>query len=243
MADRTDPAPLILSASSIRSYLSCGYRYYLGSVLRIGGAQNMPAAIGTAVHAAAEAVVRPSPLRPESVLERSLDHEVASVPGVTDDDRQKAVAGAHTLLGMYRRFIVPTLGRMRLAESSFLIRVEGILYSGQIDFGDQDVHDTKTTESLSRFHPEQHRMQLTGYRHGYRALLGEWPGRLMLDVLALNGHWKQVELEPDDRELADAVSIAASGILEARFDPTGATSGACKFCPFSGGVCRYAVVD
>lgn len=242
MADRTDPVPLILSASSIKGYLSCPHRYYLENVLRIPAPSSMQAVIGIAVHAGAEAHVKDGPRAAGEALRASFAAEVESVPAGGEITALDGLVDAGKLLDLWKRHIQPTLGPTTLAESNFTITVDGTLFTGQIDFADDSVHDTKTTETLSKFRPESHRMQLTGYRHGFRALLGYWPKRLILDVLARNGRWKQVEMEPDDRELANAVAIVSRGVSDSNFDPTGATSGACKWCPFAGGICRFAVL-
>jgi hypothetical protein len=235
-------APLILSASSIRSYLTCGHRYYLESVLRIPAPHSMEAVIGIAVHAGAEAHVKSGPEAAGEAMRSSFADWVVSVPPGGEIPALDGLVDAGKLLAMWKKHIAPTLGPMKLVESNFAITVDGTLVTGQIDFADQDVHDTKTTTTLSRFRPDSYRLQLSIYRHGFRALLGEWPRKLILDVLARNGRWKQVEMEHDDRELADAVGVAAAGIMEGRFKPTGATSGACNWCPFSGGRCSYAVI-
>jgi hypothetical protein len=81
------------------------------------------------------------------------------------------------------------------------------------------------------------------YRHGYRALTGRWPGRLILDVIARNGRWKQVEVQPDDQEMTTAIALTRTGILKGEFEPTGASTGRCARCPYSTGACTYARLD
>lgn len=239
----TEPVELMLSASSMKNYLRCPRRYYLSSVLRVPESQNVAAAIGTAVHAAIETALSPFALSsPQDALERSLAAEMALVPPAALADAEDPSPDAHKLLALWRKNIAPTLGQIRLVERDFLLRITGVLITGRIDFGDQDVHDTKTTSALSKFHPEAHQLQLTIYRHGYKAITGSWPGRLILDVIARNGRWKQVDLEPDDDGLIEIVGVVRDGIMAERFEPSGALTGACTWCPYSSGVCSFAVL-
>lgn len=238
----TEPVELILSASSIKSYLDCGYRWYLGNVLRVPARPSMAMLMGTAVHAGAEAWHKRSPVRVEEVIRRSYGAEVDSVAAPGSQEALEGLVAAVKAYRVYQQNIVPLLGAPVLVEAPFAIRVDGTLVTGQIDFADADVHDTKTTETPSKVRAEYHRLQLSIYRHGYRALTGHWPGRLILDIIGMNGRWKQMEVEHDDREMADAVGLASHGIIAGNFEPTGATSGACRHCPYLE-TCRYAVID
>lgn len=237
----TEPVELILSASSIRTYLTCGHRYYLSNVLRLPEPGSIAALIGTAVHAGAEAWHKRLPLRPGEATKRSFAAGLGSVPTAEAEGAPDALPEALRAWETYQRHILPLLGEPVLVEADFGLRIDGTLVTGRIDFADQDVHDTKTAETPSKVKPEYHRLQLSIYRHGYRALTGRWPGRLLLDIVGRNGRWKQMEVEPDDREMADAVGLTAHGILEGRFDPSGASSGACRWCPYLE-VCSYAVI-
>lgn len=234
-----EPLELILSASSISSYLSCPHRYYLASVLHLPGRQSMAMLMGTAVHAGAEALHK---ALPAGATERSFEAEVASVAPVEGESPAKGLAGALRLYETYRANIAPLLGKPVLVEAAFGMRVDGTLVTGRIDFADTDVHDTKTTETPSKVRAEYHRLQLSIYRHGYRVLTGRWPGRLILDIVGLNGRFKQLVVDHDDQEMADAIGLTQAGIMEGRFEPSGALSGACRHCPYSG-VCSYAVLD
>lgn len=238
----TEPSELILSASSVKAYLDCGYRWYLSNVLRLPERPSMAMLMGTAVHAGAETYHKSLPLRPVEATRRAFEAEVGSVRPVEGERPDRGLPDALRAYETYQRNIVPTLGPPVLVEAPFAIRVDGTLVTGQVDFADADVHDTKTTETPSKVKAEYHRLQLSIYRHGYKALTGRWPGRLILDIIGMNGRWKQMEVDHDDREMADAVAVTAHGIREQRYEPTGATSGACRHCPYLE-TCTYAVTD
>lgn len=237
-----EPSELVLSASSIGSYLRCSYAYYLGNVLRIPSPPNMDMLAGTGVHSAAEAFHKGE--NPEEALAAAMAEGLASMPGVIPAEAAGAVSNALAMYGVYRDKIAPTFVPI-MVEQGFVIRVDGVLASGQIDVtDDQDqVRDTKTTRLLSKFRPDRHRLQLSLYGIAFRALTGRKPRRLLLDVVAKNLRFKTVEIEPDEGEFVDVLTLVAGGIMRSEFEPTGAWSGACNRCPYSTGVCTYARLD
>ncbi len=227
----TDGAELILSKSSIEEWLRCHKAWMYGYAYRIKGAPSLDMAIGTAVHAGAEAIWRG--MNPAEALERALARETALIPGLTVDELQQAVTDAHAMLLTYAKHIVPTFGDApSLIEADFLIRVNGTLVSGRIDAANADVHDTKTTSTPSKVTPDHHQLGMTLYAWGYRALTGHLPRRLLLDVVAKNGRWAVKEVEPDYAGAAEVVKLVADGINASDFEPTGAAKGECARCPY-----------
>ena len=236
----TGDAPLILSASSIKTWLRCGYQYLLSSVWQVPSAPNMAMIVGTATHAGVEAMHKG--LAPVEATERAFRRELASMPEPYEEDPSGALASALAMLEMYQVRVAPTF-KPNLVEASFIIAVGGVLFSGQIDAADEDVRDLKTTAALSGFRPESHRLQLTGYSLGYQFLTGRKPRRLLLDILTRNGKYKQAEVQPDVGEFMDVLGLTASAIMSGEFEPTGVSTGACKWCPFYQRECAYGVVD
>lgn len=227
----TDGAELILSKSAIDTFLRCGYSWMLGYVHRIKAAPSLDMAVGTAVHAGAEAHWRGDD--PVAATTAALTRETALISGLTLDGLQGAVTAAQTMTATYLAKIVPTFPvAPSLIEADFLIRVDGTLVSGRIDAADGDVHDTKTTSTPSKVDPAQHRLGMSIYGHGFAALTGAKPGRLVLDVVARNGRWKTAEVEPDDQGMADAIGLVAGEIMRGNFTPTGALNGSCGRCPY-----------
>jgi CRISPR/Cas system-associated exonuclease Cas4 (RecB family) len=230
---------LVLSASSIKVWLQCGRRFYYDQVLRILGRPNMAMAVGTAVHAGVEATHKG--LDATGATETAFAGEMTKMGGSVVDDPVVAFRDAEMMLALYRAKVAPTF-KPTIVEREFVIRANGVLVSGQIDAADDDVRDTKTTANLSKFRPQKHRLQLNLYRLGYRAITGRWPGRLLLDVLARNGRYKQVEIEVDEGEVADVLMLVSSAIMRGDYEPTGALNGSCARCPYLE-ICPYAVTD
>jgi RecB family exonuclease len=231
---------LILSSSSISSYLQCHYRYLLGNVYRIGGGQSIAAALGTSVHAAVEAFWGTSPLRPQAVLERVLTAELAKVP-ILDEAPAAVLLDGQRMLRTYISTVAPTF-TPTMVEKTFVITVDGAVVAGTIDTADDsDVRDIKTTSMISKFDALAHTLQLTLYSLGYRVLTGHPPRKLLLDVLPRGGRvtYRQYEVQPEMNELIDVLGLVRDGILREDWDPTGAIGGACHYCPYRL-VCKFS---
>ncbi len=223
---------LILSTSSISTYLRCHRAYLYSNVYRVSGPQNLPAILGIAVHAAVETLWK-SPRRPESALERSFAAELALVPEPYEEPPAVVLADAKRMYTTYVQKVAPTF-TPTLVEEKFSIEVEGVALSGTIDAADDDIHDLKTTSMISKFSPSSYGLQLNMYRLGYRFLTGSWPRRLLLDVLPRRGNftYKQYEVPVETQDTLDVIGLVNSGIMEGNFDPTGAINGACRFCAY-----------
>lgn len=238
----TEGAELILSKSSIEVYLDCHYKWFLGYVYRVKGgvAPDMSMAIGHAVHAGVEAHWK-GKADPENALRAALIRELALGPAPEPEAAAVAVRDALTMLRVYLTKIAPTF-TPGMIERDFLIRVNGQLVSGRIDAAEEssdEVHDTKTTSTPSKVVGKRTQLGMTIYRHGYKALTGRLPKRLVLDVVARNGRWKQVEVEPDDHGMAEVVGLVSAGIIGGQFEPTGARTGSCARCPFFERECSF----
>lgn len=234
---------LVLSASSISAYLRCHKAYEFSNVFRLSTGQSLPAALGTALHAAVETLWK-SPKRPQSTLERTFAAELAHVPLPYDEPPEGVLRDATRMLVVYMQRIAPTFAPT-LVEERFIIEVEGVLLAGTIDAADaDDLRDLKTTSMISKFDPASHGLQLNLYRLGYKFITGDWPKRLLLDVLTRRGNvpYRQYEVPVETGDLLDAVTIVSSGIAKEDYSPTGAINGACRWCAYQR-VCVYAKVD
>ena len=232
---------LVLSHSSIAEYWRCHYRYYLNNVLRLPGAGNLAMALGTAVHAAAEAIFT-SPLKPASFLRSAFIKETAGLSAEEMNADPGALTDGETMVETYIREVVPTF-RPTMTERPFTIRAEDTLLTGIIDAADdEDIHDTKTTSLISKFSPDRHQVQMTLYHWGYTALTGHQPKRLLLDVLPRGGkvRYRQVEIKPAHGEVRDLVRLTRDAIMGRSFEPTGLLNGSCAMCPYRE-VCEFYV--
>lgn len=226
----TDGQELILSKSAIDSWLRCHKAWLYAYAFRIPGAPNLDMAVGTAVHAAVEAHWKGK--NPEKALAMAMSRELALIPGLIPILAAGAVADALRLWRTYLANIAPTF-IPTLIEADFLIRINGVLVSGRIDVGtEDDVRDTKTTSTPSKVDPKSHGLGMSLYAHGYAALTGRQPKRLLLDVVGKNGRFAVKEVERDDAGTAEVVGMVAKGINAGDFRPTGAASGQCYGCSF-----------
>lgn len=238
--------PLILSASSITTWLRCHRQYLYSSVYRVQGGQNLAAALGVAVHAAAEAFWK-SPTRPQAALRRAFEAEVVNVPVPYEEPLGGLVVDGERMVGVYIAQVAPRF-TPTLVEQEFLIdvaEVPGVLLSGTIDAADEnDVRDLKTTSMISRFNPSSYSLQLNLYGLGYRALTGRAPRRLLLDVLTRSGNvpYREIEVEADVGGTLDVIGLARDDILNGDYSPTGADAGMCKWCSYRE-ICPSAKVD
>jgi len=237
---------LVLSTSSISSYLSCHRKYLFSSVYRISGGQSIAAALGSAVHAGAEAFWK-SPLRPQKAMRAVWESQLALVPLPYEEPPEGALADAERMLGTYIGQVAPTF-TPTLIEEPFLITVDGVALSGVIDAADpttkEDLHDLKTVSMISKFDPLSYTLQLSLYSLGYRALTGHKPRRLLLDVLPRRGKvtYRQVEVQPEIGELLDVIGVVHDGIMAEDYSPTGATGNACKWCSYKA-ICSYSTEE
>lgn len=237
------PDELRLSKSAIDLFLSCAYAWYLGHVLRLKAAPTIQMAAGRAVHAGIEAHWKgiTEGNGPHGELEKAWVEAIVQVPfdailGVNVEDERLA---AHKLLDTYIAKVAPTF-TPTVIEGRFAIRVNGVLVTGAIDAADDEsVHDTKSTSTPSKVDPARHGVEMAIYAHGYEALTGRKPKRLVLDVIARNGRTKQVEVTPDDAGMAEVITIVAGRIRAGEFDPSGARTGQCHRCPYAA-QCKFA---
>lgn len=231
---------LVLSSSSLSTYLKCHRQYLYANVFRVPGRQNLAAALGSAVHAGAKAFWK-APETAQAALEREFSTELTQVPLPYAEPVEGILADATRMLGTYIQEVAPTLTPTTV-EEPFVIEVEGVLLSGTIDAADEnDVHDLKTTYLISKFDPSSYGLQMNLYGLAHRARTGYKPKRLLLDVLPRRGRftYRQYEVKPEVGDLLDVIGLVRDGILAEDYKPTGAISGACHWCPYKE-ICEYA---
>lgn len=234
-----DGAELRLSKSSLDLWNDCNYAWMLAYVYRMKAPPTLHMLAGRAVHAGIEAY-----WKGEDALEatqRLWDADLASIPSVDPFAATESLADARGLVRTYLDKVAPTF-TPKLVEAKFAIRVNGVLVTGAIDAADDDVHDTKTTSTPSKVDPKRHEVEMTLYAWGARSLTGQMPRRLILDVIGRNGRYTQKPVNLDERGAAETIGYVADRINAGSFEPTGARTGECHYCPYSTGACRYAVL-
>ena len=212
--------PVVFSASSVNSYLTCRLAWYFTYVLGETGVQSEPQRVGIKLH---------------DYAERSLRN--LGTVFVCDDIEIMPLAG------VWNRDILPTYRWPLLIEASFQLEINDIPFSGILDNVDeQDVpwgmalilRDLKSTRS--RPQAGKHRFAMTGYKLGAEDLLGRKIDAAQLDWVVRTKHpyyWPEA-LEPitdDDINLfAATLETVALGVDRGDYEPTGLGTWACKTC-------------
>lgn len=240
----------VLSSSSVAAYRSCGYRFYLQYVEMHEGVSSMQSAVGTAVHAGAEAYYR-GWLDPESAIsEEDLRAEAMESADLTylleagavvdsDEDPVKVRAVVGRVMTSYLEDVAVSIRSSVLGvEQEFRFTVNGIEYSGHIDqLENSSVRDTKVLGQRPRF-PDKYLFGMTGYAMGARELTGTWL-RMILDVMIRlkrdRPRYEQIDLgdvtQRRARDFVRQLTDAANGIARGKFEPTGLATGECRYCP------------
>ena len=203
---------LTLSASSVNSYLACPRQWYLTYIMGMEGDDSPERQMGLDVHHLAEAALQSG--KPSSFA---------------------ATGEMKTLAMLFEREVMPTIGTPQLIEGQFIIDVDGITYSGYIDYIDSQgrLRDLKTTGKKPR--PGKYRLNMVGYYLG-ATTMGFDITALGLDYIVRTRHpyylpeWQEM---PDDEEVAGwagTLHRVERGIEAGDFPPTGLDGWQCKYC-------------
>lgn len=223
---------LILSASSLSTYLDCPLQWYFSYVLAERGETSLKKVIGAAVHEAIEKVLKhlveaplgaPSP-NVAALYDRAFDVELAQGPvklAKDDVSIEDGRASGLKALGVYLQVLAsndeaPLISHV---EESFEIEVNGIGYSGTVDRIDaladpEDpdpwraqiiLRDTKVTHSRPR--RGKYRLNMTGYSLGVEAVIvGRPPNLMVLDYIVRTKtpyYWPEYIDPPSDIDIAE----------------------------------------
>lgn len=212
--------PVVFSASSVNSYITCHLAWYFTYVLGERGEQSEPQRVGIKLH---------------DYAERSL--RALGTRFITEDPEIKPLAR------VWNEDILPTYRWPILIEASFQLEVNDIPYSGILDAVDEQdmpwgvaliLRDLKTTGS--RPSPGKYRFAMTGYKLGAEDLLGRQIDAAQLDWVVRTKHpyyWPEA-LEPitddDVAVFANTLESVGNGVERQDYRPTGLGTWACKAC-------------
>lgn len=249
---------LVLSASSVNSYLECPLQWYFTHILGERGETSLKKTIGIAVHDSIEILLKhlinlpasgPA-LDPEAVYHAAFDAELALGPVRLAKDDVSVEAGRQSglkALTAYMAQLVEVDDVLAIAhvELDFEITVNDIPYSGTIDRVDVDaaggessvlLRDTKITHS--RPQKGKYRLNMTGYGLGLEQETGLRPTLLVLDYIVRTKepyYWPEYIDPPselDIGEFAATLARVAEGIEASRFPALGLTAPfSCSACP------------
>lgn len=213
--------PVVLSASSVNTYLDCHLQWWFEYVATMTGLESEERQTGIAIHEYAEARLK----APD----------------------EKIVPADPTLAGLaevWETDIFPTFRQPLHIEALFEINVNGVGFSGVLDAIDgQDVpwgieyilRDLKSTKS--RPSKGRYRFNMIGYWLGAREDLGVECAALQLDYIVRTKtpyYWPEVQPLPDRDEVeawAGVLERVANGIARSDYRPSGLGTRACASCP------------
>jgi hypothetical protein len=251
--------PLVLSASSVNTYLRCGEQWRLAYVVGVKSPPNLKAVRGIAVHKAVEVDMSQKmssgvDLPVSDMLDAysdSWDEESANGfmpdPMVTPGEIKD---GGVKLIKLYHRQVAPTITPIAV-ELPLQFDINGQTYTGQIDLlaeevvGDQPIRtvirDTKTTGRKPQ--GQNYLLNMTGYALGVRQQGIEEADTVLDYLVATNKpYYHEIRMggpisDDDIRRFAGVVESVGDAINAGTFTPNGLVSGACSWCGFKA-ICK-----
>lgn len=240
---------LVLSASSVATFLRCGQQWYYAYVANIKRPPNVKQAIGLASHGAVEYNMRQkvtstmdAPL--DEVLDAfsdSWDGMGPDIEGDEDLDPEKGKDNGIKIVRKHHAEVAPAIQPLYVEEEVHF-DINGIPYSGTVDLVDSKhrVRDLKTT---GRTPPKgrSHLLQMTGYAIGFRQATGLIEAEVMLDYFIyykknLPKYLPIASGGPvEDRHIgtfAKIVTDVHDQIMAGRFLPNGIEGTACSWCGY-----------
>lgn len=241
---------LVLSASSVATFLRCGQQWYYAYVANLKRPPSVKQAIGLASHGAVEYNMRQkiiskadAPL--DEVLDAFSDSWNGMAPDLEEDDEapspDKAKNSGIQIVTEHHTKVAPAIQPLYV-EEPVRFDINGIPYSGTVDLVDQKrrVRDLKTT-GRTPAKGKSHLLQMTGYALGFRQATGETESEVMLDYFI---YYKKQD--PKYLPIASGgpigdghvvtfakiVTDVHDQIMAGRFLPNGIEGTACGWCGY-----------
>jgi CRISPR/Cas system-associated exonuclease Cas4 (RecB family) len=241
--------PLVLSGSSINTYLRCPKQWEYAYVKRIRSRPTLRLAIGSAGHTAIERDLKQKlwteqDLPLEEMQETFRDEfmkEALDAEDTAKETKGQALDSGVKSVSKWRRDVAPATEPI-MVEEPIQYSLNGVPVSGTIDVvkkGDI-IGDWKITAKT----PEKkgnpgYLLSLVGYAIGFRKLTGRVETGLVLDHIVRLKTPTHVPIEskgavPDDsiRAYAGIVDDVARGIQGGNFPPSGLQGTACSWCGY-----------
>lgn len=239
--------PVVLSGSSLATFLRCGQQWYFAYVANIKSPPTIRQAIGLAAHTALELNMRQKietgiDLPKEQLLDEFSDRYDIEVYDAAPDEHETPEAGKTSGLGLVslaRERVLPSIQPI-LVEAPVQFAINGIPYAGVIDLVDSRsrIRDWKTTKRAPSG-AGTYILNMTGYALGYRHYSGMVESEVVLDHLVRTKKPQYIPLAsggPIDRASAETFASIVENVYEqiqlGRFVPNGLVSQACSWCGY-----------
>lgn len=240
-------APIVLSASSVTTFLRCGQQWYLAYVEGVKSPPTLKQARGIAVHKAVEVNMQQKidsrvDLPVSDMLDAySTSYDSVGADGFAPDDN--VTAGqikdeGYKLVELHASQVAPSIQPVQV-ERPVQFDLNGIVFSGQIDLEDSEgrIRDTKTTARKPT--GESYILNMTGYALAKRQADGDTESDIVLDYLVATKTPYYLPIAAggpvtDDQivRFANVVESVAGSIRAGSFAPSGLVSGACSWCGY-----------
>jgi hypothetical protein len=248
--------PVVLSGSSLNTYLRCAHRWELEYVRAIKRPPSLKMALGVSAHEAAELdmaqkVQTGQDLPLEPVLDAFRDSFIETARESTEipekkETRTLMMASGLAAVTTWHRDVAP-LVQPASVEAPIQFTINDVPYGGTIDVIDTSylIRDWKFVGKKPSSGVD-YAYNMTGYAIGFRQ---QHPGMtetgVVLDhvVRTLKPYHFPIASDgpvPDESILgfAEAVTETHARISEGYFPPTGLRTRACSWCPYADGTCK-----
>jgi len=260
---------LVLSASSVTTFLRCGKQWYYAYVAGVKSPPSLRAIRGIAVHAAVEMDMRQKMTTQVDVpvadmidaYDTSWHEETVNGFAISDENPGQVKDKGVELIELYHRDVAPTIQPV-MVEEPIQFNINGQAYSGQIDLGSEVdyepdwgpterrlvIRDTKTTGRTPA--EGTYLLNMTGYAISQRQVTGKPEADTVLDYLiALKEPvYKEIRMggpitDAQIRQFAGVIDDVSSAVNAGRFVPNGIISGACSWCGYKATCPAYLKQD
>jgi len=244
------PDPVVLSASSLQTYLRCGHQWYLAYVVRLKRPPNVRQVIGLAAHTAvehnfAQKIESKIDVPTDEMVEVFSDNFDSLAVDIEDPDEPLGSAkdSGVKLVKVHAREVSPAIQPVWV-EKAGQFTINDQPYSWTVDLvDDRDrVRDTKTKARAPKI--EDFMLQMTGYALGFRQETGRVESDVVIDALVRTKVPYYLPLyggQVNDNRIQSFASVVGSvgrSIENGDFIPNGLTNGACSWCGYAD-ICKY----
>jgi hypothetical protein len=246
--------PLVLSGSSINTYLRCARQWEYGYVQRIKRPPRLKMVLGTAGHTAVEQdlihKMETGEDLPREQVQETFRDEFVELAKETDDDTDdvgKLTDSGIKTVGVWHDVVAPKTFPMMI-EQHLQYKLNGTIIDGTIDVVHQDgrIGDWKFTGKTPDKRGGDYLLNMVGYAIGYRRMTGKVETGVVLDFMVRLKQPKHFPIAsgtvPDESIVAYAgiVDDVVRAINAGLFPPTGLKSGACSWCGYRDICSAYA---
>lgn len=238
--------PLVLSGSSLNTFLNCPRQWEYAYVQRIKRPPRLKMLLGTAAHTAVEQdlvhkMETGEDLQRDEVVDTFRDEFVAISAEAEDDtdDVGKLTDSGIKTVGVWHDEVAPVTDPV-MVEQHIQYKLNGTVIDGTIDVVKRGgrIGDWKFTAKTPDRRGGQYLLNMVGYGIGYRRLTGEIEAGIELDFMVRLKQPKHVPIVsgpiPDESIVAYAgiVDDVVRQINAGLFPPHGLRSGACSWCGY-----------